>query len=123
MVDNDGKFGLLQVGIVVLTLVTASVHLTKNFPDPVFILNGLGYLSLLAALYFLPMPFLRERRRLVRYALMGFTALTIFLWILIGERSLIGYGAKIVELVLLGLLFVESRARSSTNGRKDQLVS
>ncbi|HVN54660.1 MAG TPA: hypothetical protein VMT46_10045 [Anaerolineaceae bacterium] len=123
MVETEGKFGLLQVGIVVLTLITAIVHLTRNFPDITFILNGLGYLSLLAALYFLPLPILRERRGLIRYVFMGFTALTIFLWIIFGERSFVGYATKIVELALFALLFVESRMRSPNVVRKDQLGS
>lgn len=47
--------GTLRIGIIVLTAATALIHLQLNFPDPVFILNGLGYLTLLAALY-LPVP-------------------------------------------------------------------
>ena len=42
---------VLRVGIALLTLATALIHLQLNFPDPAFILNGLGYLTLLAALY------------------------------------------------------------------------
>lgn len=49
----------LRAGIIILVLGTASIHLTLNFPDPVFILNGLGYLALLAALY---LPFRRRWR-------------------------------------------------------------
>ena len=58
----------IKIGVVVLTLITAIVHLSLLFPDPVFILNGLGYLTLLAALY-LPMPRLErfaDRVHLVR---------------------------------------------------------
>ena len=45
----------IRAGVVVLTLIAAAVHLSLLFPDPAFILNGLGYLALLAALY-LPIP-------------------------------------------------------------------
>ena len=45
----------IRGGVIVLTLIAASVHLSLLFPDPAFILNGLGYLMLLAALY-LPVP-------------------------------------------------------------------
>ena len=45
----------IRIGVVLLTLTTATVHLSLLFPDPAFILNGLGYLALLAALY-LPIP-------------------------------------------------------------------
>jgi hypothetical protein len=119
---KQSNFGLLQVGIVALTLITAVVHLTLSFPDPVFILNGLGYLSLLAAL-FLPLPFARDHRQLVRYAFMGFTALTIFLWVLIGLRTFEGYATKAVELVLLGLLYADSRVHNAAQVGKDKLVS
>jgi hypothetical protein len=39
----------IRVGVVLLTLIAAAVHLSLLFPDPAFILNGLGYLTLLAA--------------------------------------------------------------------------
>ena len=96
----------LKIGILLLTLGTAITHLQLNFPDPVFMLNGLGYLTLLAALY-LPIPQLDNYRSLVRWAFVGYTALTIFLWVLIGERTPIGYVNKLNELVLISLLLVE----------------
>jgi hypothetical protein len=98
----------LRIGIVVLTIITALVHLSLNFPDPVFILNGLGYLTLLAALY-LPVPQLESRRHLVRWALVGFTALTIFLWILFGMRGPLGYADKAIEIFLILLLLLDAR--------------
>ena len=98
---------VLQIGIVLLTLGTALIHLFLAFPDPVFILNGLGYLALLAALY-LPIPRLSRYRRLTRWTLVGFTALTIFLWILFGARTPIGYTDKLIEAVLISLLLVET---------------
>ena len=101
----------IRAGIVVLTLATALIHLQLNFPDPVFILNGLGYLTLLAALY-LPLPQLARYRNAARWALVGFTALTIFLWILLGARTPIGYTDKAIEVTLIALLLLDaSRAR------------
>ena len=41
---------ILRIGIIVLTLGTAFTHISLNFPDPLFILNGMGYLTLLASL-------------------------------------------------------------------------
>jgi hypothetical protein len=42
----------------------------------------------------------------------GYTALTIFLWILVGARNSIGYADKIIEIVLIALLVLEaSRSR------------
>jgi hypothetical protein len=98
----------LQVGIVLLTLATALIHLQLAFPDPAFILNGLGYLTLLAALY-LPIPQVTRYRSIVRWALIGYTALTIFLWILLGARTPIGYIDKSIEILLILLLLAEAR--------------
>ena len=55
----------LRTVIAVLTLVTALINLQLNFPDPVFILNGLGYLTLLAALYLPSLPRYRNAVRLI----------------------------------------------------------
>ncbi len=100
--------GPLRVGIVLLTLATALIHLQLAFPDPTFILNGLGYLTLLAALY-LPIPQVARYRSMVRWALIGYTALTIFLWVLLGARTPIGYVDKIIEILLILLLLIEAR--------------
>lgn len=98
----------IRAGIIVLTLATALIHLQLNFPDPVFIMNGLGYLGLLAALY-LPLPQLSRYRNLARWALIGFTALTIFLWVLFGARIPIGYIDKAIEIALIALLLLDAR--------------
>ncbi|MCI0550293.1 MAG: hypothetical protein L0287_05020 [Anaerolineae bacterium] len=100
-------------GIILSGLATAFLHLSL-YPvlgfDPIF-LNGFGYLALLAA-YFLPIPFFQERRRLVWWALVGYTALTIVLWVLLGDKnfvagtsSAIGYYAKAAEVILLAFLW------------------
>jgi hypothetical protein len=97
----------LRAGIILLTGATALIHLQLKFPDPVFMLNGLGYLGLLAALY-LPVPRLVEQDA-VRLALIGYTALTVFLWVVIGERTSNGYADKVIEIALIVLLLIESR--------------
>ena len=98
----------LRIGVIVLTLATAIIHLQLNFPDPIFILNGLGYLSLISALS-LPIPQLENHKGVVRWVLIGFTALTIFLWLLIGARTAIGYIDKTIEIALITLLLIEVR--------------
>lgn len=103
----------VRVGVILLTLATALIHLQLNFPDPVFILNGLGYLTLLAALY-LPVPRLARYRNAARWTLAGYTALTIILWALIGERTPIGYADKVIEIALISLLLLEPRFRPPT---------
>lgn len=98
----------LRAGIAVLTVATALIHLQLNFPDPVFILNGLGYLALLAA-FFAPIPQIARHRNLVRWTLIGYTALTIFLWVLVGARTPIGYVDKVIEIALISLLLLDAR--------------
>jgi hypothetical protein len=108
------RFGGLQIGILLLGLATAIVHLivlnALLYADEgisvIFTLNGLGYLTLLAA-YFLPIPFLQKRHNLVRWVFMGYTALTILAWIPAGSRDILGYGTKLVELALIVLLFLD----------------
>ncbi len=104
----------LQIGIVLLTLGVALIHFSLNFLDPGFILNGLGYLALLAGLY-LPLPLLARHRNAVRWTLIGYAALTIFLWILFGERTPTGYTAKTFEVALILLLLVDARRSRSSS--------
>jgi hypothetical protein len=101
--------GPLRIGVILLTVGTAVIHLYLGFQGfPLFVLNGLGYLGLLAALI-LPIPRISEYRNLTRWVLVGYTALTIFLWILVGSRNAIGYVDKIIELALMALLVLEAR--------------
>ena len=103
----------LQIGIIVLTLITAFIHPSLNFPDPVFILNGLGYLTLLAALY-LPISQLVPYRYVVRWLLIGYATLTVILWLAVGLRTPTGYITTADEVLLLLLLLLEThRSRSS----------
>jgi hypothetical protein len=98
--------------VIVLTIGTALIHLYLGLQGfPLFVLNGLGYLALLAALT-LPIAQISDYRSLIRWVLVGYTALTIFLWILVGARNSIGYADKVIELVLIALLVLEaSRSR------------
>ncbi|MBK8988409.1 MAG: hypothetical protein IPM39_20470 [Chloroflexi bacterium] len=74
----------------------------------IFILNGLGYLALLAGLYFLPQ--LAGQRALIRWALLGFTAVTIILYFVFNWPEVwgvIGLLTKAIELALVVLLWLE----------------
>lgn len=108
MESTQPRVGFMQIVIILLALIAAGIHLQLLFPDVVFILNGLGYLGLTAA-YFLPLPipFFRERKRLVRFALIGYTALTLILWLVIGERTPLGLFTAGVEVLLVVLLFFQ----------------
>ena len=108
IVSRSGVDTALRIGVIVLTLMAAIVHLSLLFPDPVFILNGIGYLTLLAALY-MPVPRLVPHRLVVRGALVGYATLTILAWVAIGERTLVGYSTTVGELALVVLLLMEDR--------------
>lgn len=105
-------------GIIVFCLATAVLHLSllpQMGPDPIA-LNGFGYLALLGA-YFLPIPFFQQRHNLVWWALVGYTVLTIILWVLLGDKqfvpgtsSAIGYYAKAAEVILLAFLWADKPA-------------
>jgi len=119
------KFTSRQYGIIAFALITAILHLLAALdkqlfpdgPDPLFILNCLGYLGLLGA-YFLPIPFFQQKHNLVRWGFIGFAGLTILAWVFIwviqyviigGENffahdSLYGIPAKISEVALIFLL-------------------
>ncbi len=103
------RFGVLQIAILLLTAATAAIHLWLGIGAglPLFILNGLGYLALAAALY---LPPLRAYQKWIRWALMAFTAVTVLAWVFIGERSAIGYIDKLIEAALIGLLWIDRRA-------------
>jgi hypothetical protein len=99
-------------GIVLFALATALLHISL-FPDIMFTLNGLGYIGLLAA-YFLPIAFFQERHQLVWWALVGYTVLTIVLWVIMGDKNFVagtssatGYYAKAAELLLLAFLWAD----------------
>jgi hypothetical protein len=118
---SNTKITGLQIGIIVLTVATALIHLSLNFPnfDVMFTLNGLGYLGLLTAL-FLPMPLFTSRRGLIRFVLMAFAAVAIIAWIAIGEKDIskgyiayLGYTDKIIEIVLIILLWLENQRSKS----------
>lgn len=99
----------VRLGIVALALATAAIHAVLAIPLSMvgFYLNGAGYVALVAALYLRP---LAQYRRPLRWLLMGYTALTIVLWALIGRPyTTIGYVDKAIELALLALLWVDHR--------------
>ena len=116
--------------IIVFALITAVMHIAAALdkelfaegPDPLFILNGLGYLGLLGA-YFLPIPFFQQRRELVRRGFMLFAVITIAAWVFIwviqyviiqgvpffSRDSLYGVPAKISEVILIWLLSTDKQ--------------
>jgi hypothetical protein len=112
----------LGVGIFLLTLATAGIHLYLAFTAiaymglnsgvVLFVLNGLGYLGLLAALQ-LPIPRLARFRGAARWALVAFAALTIVLFFVMApEYTIIGYVDKAIEVALIALLLADAYTAS-----------
>ena len=110
MDTQSTRLSAVQIGIILATLATAAIHFSLLFPDVLFILNGLGYLTLLIA-YFLPIDLARQYHGLVRWLFIGFTLVTILAWVAIGDKSWpagsLGYLTKLIEVLLIGLLLVD----------------
>ncbi|HSB90988.1 MAG TPA: hypothetical protein VLD63_13305 [Anaerolineales bacterium] len=106
----------LRIVIAVLGLITAFVHgvllnMSMGKVDVLFTLNALGYLALVAAFFFNP-SIVSGRRRLLSYAFMAFTAVTIVAWVAIGQRSSLGYLTKVDELLLIVALALNLKNES-----------
>lgn len=121
---NSVRIGGLQVGIILLTLATAVIHLYLGLVQVsigmmggvMFLANGAGYIGLLGALYLrLPIAFFSQNRSLLRWALVALAAVTILGWLAIGDKSLpggwLGYFDKAIEVALIALLVIEARQK------------
>ena len=77
-----------------------------------FLLNGIGYLALVTALY---LPALAQYRPITRWLLIIFAALTIAMYFLVNGFRLnpLGIFDKLVEIALIALLLIEGRQASS----------
>ena len=111
---QKSTFGLNQVLIILLALATALIHLVLlnmliGKVDVLFTLNGLGFLGLLAA-YLLPLPFAKDNRGLVRWALIGFTLVTILAYLIMGRPYMpLGIATKVIEAALIVFLLLDGR--------------
>jgi hypothetical protein len=78
-----------------------------------FLLNGIGYLVLIGALY---LPALRQYQPIVRWLLILFAAITIIMYFaIVGLRpNPIGLLTKVVEVALIVLLLIDGRRASSS---------
>lgn len=94
-----------------LTLATAVIHLLLGFQfnDTLFLLNGVGYIVLLIALYFIP-ALSDSVRNLVRWAFILYTAVTIVLYFVINPTpfgSIPGLVTKVIEVALIVFLWLD----------------
>jgi hypothetical protein len=106
------KLTPMQMGIILLSVATALIHLALGIPYLLwmFVLNGIGYIVLAVALY---LPQLKKQQRWIRWALIVFTAITIAGWVVVGERNTIAYADKLIEVALIVLLILDGRKSRS----------
>jgi hypothetical protein len=120
----------LRIAIIVLTLITAGIHLFLGITGVMggegglyyaFIANGIGYLVLLAAL-FMDVPFFRENRVLAHYLLIAFAAITLIGFFAMNASDLAhAFGpaaiiAKLAEVLLIIATFLHLRTPGGTQG-------
>lgn len=102
-----------QQGVILLLITaTALIHFYRAAVDPkisdLFILNGLGYLTLGQLLYS-RLPAITPYRKWVRWILLAYTALTIifyFVWVAMSGDWTLPWGPidKVIEIALVVLL-------------------
>jgi hypothetical protein len=99
---------VLTTVIVGLTLATAYIHLSLG--GVLFTLNGLGYLGLAALVVVgaaAPMAIVERFSWFPRVALMGYAALTIAGYLVMGPYFTLGWIAKGIEVALIGVIVVD----------------
>ena len=108
------KISGMHVVIILLTAATGLIHLWLGLTTPgldiMFLLNGLGYLTLAVVGYF-PIAPLAKYQRLARWVLVAYTAVTIIGWIFIGLRIPLAYITKAIEVVLIVLVLIDLRKK------------
>ncbi len=101
---SDNKRSGLMLGMIGLAAATGVLHLLLS--DTLMILNGLGYLALVLAL-FLPLPLPDNVVRLVPIVMAVYTLVTIIGYFVLhtpAQYSTLGLATKAVEVVLIILI-------------------
>lgn len=131
-------FGPLPVAIVICGLVaaTAVVHLYLGATTTVMLatqpamvagLGGAAALTMMAALFYanfagyvvlaaaMYLPALRQFRQITRWALIGYTAVTVLAYFALAQGHYDGFGLadKVCEGLLIALLVVDGRRRTA----------
>lgn len=105
---------LQRILIVVFALITAVIHLALGAGGllrgdvglVMFILNGLGFVGLLGAMFLPGIPMFSTRRRLASYMMIGFAAVTFVLFFVVNGFSYFTPPAIISKLAELLLIVV-----------------
>lgn len=125
---NDARptLGPLAAGVILLTLITAAIHLYlapiefgtgATLFGVLFVLNGLGYLTMLAVIY-APLGFLAPFRLAARMILIVIAAASIGAYFYVGVFDTIGWVDKAVEAGLIVVVLIETvAARAEPAGR------
>jgi len=116
MAESKNQMGGLAIVALLLAAATGIIHLTLLFPDPIFILNGLGYLGLTGALYLPFSPF--RGAGWLRWVLIAYTAVTIILYVVMSITSggpnpwtlPLGPITKAIEVILIAVLLLDRRS-------------
>jgi hypothetical protein len=109
------KHSSLHKLIIVTAILTGIIHLVVlslliGQVSTLFVLNGLGFLVLLAAWYYTP-GFLSSQRAALHAVFILYTLATIGAWIAIGDKGdILGIITKLDEVVLLVALFLHLRS-------------
>jgi hypothetical protein len=99
---------VLTTAIVALTAATANIHL--GLGSVLFTLNGLGYLGLAALIVIgaaAPFALVERFSWFPRVALIGFAAMTIAGYLVMGPYFDLGWIAKGIEVALISLVVVD----------------
>jgi len=111
--------------ITILTIITAVIHLFLGINgglslDPnhglniLFVLNGIGYLYLVIAVFWTP-NFLKDQNPLLRRVFIGYVLITIVLYFAVngveGLTSGLGMFTKVVEALLLVGIWQSRKAK------------
>ena len=119
----------LQYGVIGLVTFTAFVHLISGANDYILFLNGMGYMALLLALYFVPLGNLARYQPWLYVAVIAYTVVTIVLYFVVhpwglhaGTPDVLGWVTKVVEVVLIGALLIDlQQSRQSQPGLSKRL--
>ena len=111
------KVDPVKIGIALVTLLTAVIHISLG--ELLLILNGLGYLALWAAL-FLPIAALVKWRGQIRWIFVGYTLVTIILYFVfhpngVWQEDGLGVATKFIEVLLVLLLIYDGQEQPANN--------
>ncbi|MGH3089983.1 MAG: hypothetical protein ACRDSJ_22105 [Rubrobacteraceae bacterium] len=135
--ESRASIGPVQIGVVVLALATAAIHLYLFFIEGflgngemlpkyqfLFVGNFFGYLALLAALY-LPISPLARFRPVIRAFLIAMAFAAILSYVRVGVFDALGWVDKVVEVLLIVAVTADagmSGDESGGGGARDAIL-